>query len=347
MIDPELNKQLKNTINFITELLSEETDSIIDESESEEINSITFKNTISNNSFHEFEINRNSFKIAAVDGGSQRILNGGSFIVGGYRAGALLFQEQQPLTMEPQPSVKVQSISHGNRKDLYATVFQDLIGEQPNEYPHELMLVLQRLRTFEEWSVAQKQIEQLGKGDIILMDGSLKASIHKQDILFQRIMGTALENGIHFIGISKRSTLRFNHAPLIRFVKTKGEELFGKNKTWYCEIPDESKHSQLFGKRYIVKYHPSSRFVFRTDINRFDDVEPAKLFGKIAQYCSDATYLGYPYPLAHIHNQVVINRPLIEDISYRLEAIALENGIPNYYWDDLFQNFHDILDRNL
>jgi hypothetical protein len=155
-----------------------------------------------------------------------------------------------------------------------------------------------------------------------------------------------LEKGIHFVGISKRSTLRFNHAPLLHFIKKKGDELYGNSKTWYCEIPDEQRHSQLFGNRYIVKFHPRAYFVFRTDINRLDEVAPEVVFGKIATYCSDATYHGYPYPLAQIHNQVVINRALMEDIAYRLEAIAMERGISDQNWGLLFQNFHDILDQN-
>jgi hypothetical protein len=130
-------------------------------------------------------------------------------------------------------------------------------------------------------------------------------------------------------------------------VKRKGEELFSSNQTWYCEIPDDKGHHQMFGKRYIVKFHPKSLFVFRTDINRLDDTPPGDIFAKIAQYCSDATYLGYPYPLAHIHNKVVINHPIIEDINYRLESIALEHGISQSNWDDLFDDFHRILDKNL
>lgn len=347
MIDEKLNEQLKSTVFFIKDLLSEEAESIVDESDSEELNSIEFKNSLSNDSFHTFESRQETFKLAAVDGGSQRILNGGSFIVGAYRAGALVFNGNDLLNREQPPGVKVQSISFENRREIYSKVFQDLIGEPPTEYPRELMLMLQRLRTFEEWSKAYQLIDQLESGDIILVDGSLKASINKLDILFQNIMNHTLERGIHFVGISKRSTLRFNHAPLIRYVKRKGEELFEPHQCWYCEIPDEKMHSQMFGKRYIVKYHPKSLFVFRTDINRLDNEQPNRIFAKIAQYCSDATYLGYPYPLAHIHNNVVINRPIIEDIYYRLEAIALENGVSHSNWEDLFQNFHDILDKNL
>jgi hypothetical protein len=347
MIDKQLNKELKTAVSFIDELLQEESETIIDESDSDELNSITFKSSITSSSFHTFEPSPDEFKIAAVDGGSQRILNGGSFIVGAYRAGTLIFENQEPITNILNPSVKIKSISYGNRKELYSESFLKLIGEPPNDYPRELMLVLQRLRAFEEWSVAQTLIEQLERGDIILVDGSLKASINKQDILFQRIMDRALDKGIHFVGISKRSTLRFNHAPLMRYIKKKGEEQFGNTQTWYCEIPDEKGHSQLFGNRYIVKFHPKAMFVFRTDINRYDDVEPSEIFGKLAQYCSDATYLGYPYPLAHIHNKVVINRALTEDIKYRLEAIAFEHGISSYNWDLLFQNFHDILDKNV
>lgn len=346
MIDADMNEQLRTTVSFITELLNEEGDSIIDESDSDEMNSITFKNSITDSSFHSYEPSNDTFKLGAVDGGSQRILNGGSFIVGAYRAGALIFEGERLISDLPAPGVKVRSVSFNNRKELYSESFQKLVGEPPTEYPRELMLVLQRLRTFEEWSVAQNLIDQLDKGDIILVDGSLKASIHKQDILFRRVMDNALVKGIHFVGISKRSTLRFNHAPLLHYVKKKGDELFGKSQIWYCEIPDEKGHSQLFGNRYIVKYHPKAYFVFRTDINRFDPVVPAEVFGKIAKYCSDATYHGYPYPLAHIHNQVVINRALMDDIAYRLEAIALEHGISSYNWDLLFQNFHDILDKS-
>ncbi|MHC4753306.1 MAG: DNA double-strand break repair nuclease NurA [Planctomycetota bacterium] len=347
MIDQNLNEQLKGAVSFIKGLLSEEADAIVDESDSEELSSISFKNSITDSSFHTFEPTEDLFKLAAVDGGSQRILNGGSFIIGAYRAGSLVFHGNDLLNFEPSPGVKVRSISFENRKELYSTIFQDLIGESPSDYPRELSLMLQRLRTFEEWSVAKQLIDQLEKDDIILVDGSLKASINKLDILFQYIMTRALEKGIHFVGVSKRSTLRFNHAPLIRYVKRKGDELFSPNQTWYCEIPDEKGHHQMFGKRYIVKFHPKSLFVFRTDINRLDDTPPGDVFAKIAQYCSDATYLGYPYPLAHIHNKVVINRPIIEDINYRLESIALEHGVSQSNWDDLFEDFHRILDKNL
>jgi hypothetical protein len=346
MIDQDLNEQLKGAVSFIHDILDEEGDSIIDESDSEELSSITFKNSITDSSFQPFQTTATPFTLAAVDGGSQRILNGGSFIIGAYRAGALVFNNMKLHSATPAPTVKIRSISFNNRKVLYSESFQELIGETPNEFPRELMLVLQRLRTFEEWSVAQELIDQLSAGDIIVVDGSLKASIHKQDILFKRVMDAALDKGIHFVGISKRSTLRFNHAPLLRYVKKKGEEIFDNTQTWFCEIPDEKGHSQLFGNRYIVKFHPKAKFVFRTDINRFDDAPPGEIFGKIAQYCSDATYLGYPYPLAHIHNRVVINRALTEDIAFRMEGLAMEYGVANNTWDDLFDNFHDILDKS-
>ncbi len=347
MIDNNLNDQLRSTVSFIKSLLNEEADAIVDESDSDEINSISFKNSITDTSFHAFEPSDKTIKLAAVDGGSQRVLNGGSFIIGAYRAGALLFNGNQLIDQGAQANVKIQSISFENRKELYSQTFQNVVGEPPVEYPHELMLVLQRLRTFEEWSVTSRAISQLDKGDVLLVDGSLKASINKLDILYRNMMTLALKKGVHFVGLSKRSTLRFNHAPLIRFVKRKGEALFEPNQCWYCEVPDEVEHSQMFGKRYIVKYHPKSPFVFRTDINRLDETKPDEIFAKIAQYCSDATYLGYPYPLAHIHNRVVINRPIIEDIYYRLESIALEDGVSHRNWDDLFANFHDILDKNL
>jgi hypothetical protein len=146
--------------------------------------------------------------------------------------------------------------------------------------------------------------------------------------------------------------------PLIPKVKKVGESRFAK-KYWFCQIfedepeepeledVDQTSSGQQFGKRYIVKYHPLTRFVFRTDVNRLDRIDPEQLFSKIGRYCSDPSYLGYPYPLADIHNQVVITRALRDDMVYRLQGIAMEKGIGLGDWEDLFVDFHRILDMNV
>ena len=115
MINQDMNEQLKSTVNTIHDIISEEGETIIDESDSDELTSLTFKNSITRDSFHTYDLSNDSFKLAAVDGGSQRILNGGSFIIGAYRAGTLIFHNQQLLTNIPPPTVKIKTISFTNR----------------------------------------------------------------------------------------------------------------------------------------------------------------------------------------------------------------------------------------
>jgi hypothetical protein len=364
MFDSEVDNGLAKTVDFINSILNESSEVIVDESDSEEMNKIVMRNSIQSDSYRTFDPDQlgdsqKSFKLAAVDGGSHKILDAGSFILGTYRAGYLIFQDGK-LVEDKIGSIKPQFISFSNLREIYSKIFTKLIGDTPVEYPRQLHVVLERLRTFSEWERVQELVEKLDDGDIILIDGSLKASINRLDVLFQSVLEKAVDKGIHFIGISKRSTLRLNHMPLIPKVKKVGETQFAK-KYWYCQIfdkdptdvepedvdADKGSSGQQFGKRYIVKYHPLTRFVFRTDVNRLDKTDPDLLFSKIGTYSSDPSYLGYPYPLADIHNQVVITRALRDDMVYRLQGIAMEKGIGLGDWEDLFVDFHRILDMNV
>jgi hypothetical protein len=364
MFDSEADSGLAKTVDFINSILNESSEVIVDESESEEMNKIVIRNSIQPDSYRTFDpgqlgADQTGYRLAAVDGGSHKILDAGSFILGTYRAGYLIFQDGK-MVEDKISGIKPQFISFSNLREIYSKTFSKLIGDTPVEYPRQLHVVLERLRTFEEWRHVQELVDKLGDGDMILIDGSLKASINRLDVLFRSVLEKAVDKGIHFVGISKRSTLRLNHMPLIPKVKKVGESQFAK-QYWYCRIFDEepgdtevedpeadkSSSGQQFGKRYIVKYHPMTRFVFRTDVNRLDRTDPEKLFSKIGKYSSDPSYLGYPYPLADIHNQVVITRALRDDMVYRLQGIAMEKGIGLGDWEDLFVDFHRILDMNV
>ena len=364
MFDSEVDSGLAKTIDFINSIMNESSEVIVDESDSEEMNKIVIRNSIQPDSYRTFDPaqlgdSHSGFKLAAVDGGSHKILDAGSFILGTYRAGYLIFQDGK-LVEDKIGSIKPQFISFSNLREIYSKTFSKLIGDTPSEYPRQLHVVLERLRTFAEWERVQELVNKLDDGDIILIDGSLKASINRLDVLFQSVLEKAVDKGIHFVGISKRSTLRLNHMPLIPKVKKVGESQFAK-KYWFCQIfeeepedteleddtADKGSSGQQFGKRYIVKYHPLTRFVFRTDVNRLEKRDPELLFSKIGQYSSDPSYLGYPYPLADIHNQVVITRALRDDMVYRLQGIAMEKGIGLGDWEDLFVDFHRILDMNV
>ena len=175
-----------------------------------------------------------------------------------------------------------------------------------------------RVRESEEIELMSDAMEELNKDDILLIDGEIKVKVE------------AYEKGVEMAGIIKRTSLYMGDAPLLLHAWRKGQSIYpGKN--WFCKIG--------FGSRYVVKFNPASRFVFMVDL---PEGVPERVFGKIAKFSDDLFYLGYPYPLAEIHNDVVIDN--VEDIMYRLQSMTIEKGLQIEDWEILFQNFHDVLD---
>ena len=89
-----------------------------------------------------------------------------------------------------------------------------------------------------------------------------------------------------------------------------------------------------------------SEFVFRTDICAGSGT-PDAIVSAIADYAREPSYLGYPYPLATIHNRVIVQKSDADAVRAELEYAALEKGIQMADWGMLFANFHDVLDRGV
>lgn len=334
-----IDEELEHVVDFIKTGLKPK-DKIFDYDED---NIIHFENEIEPDSFSTFDKLNRDYKIAAIDGGSSIVLNGASFIVGIYRAGYSIFQNNRKFE-DLNPLLKVKLISLLNKDEIYLKEYLKIIGEPPKKPAPDISWLVQRLRIFEEWKNIQELIEKLDKDDIIIYDGALKADIALPDSLLEKATKDAFHKGIILVGISKRSSMYSNHAPISILIKKHGDNIYPK-KRWFFQVSNIKKE-HLFGKTYFVKYNPLSRFVFRTDINFLEKENPEKIFGRISSYCNDPSYLGYPYPLASVHNKVVIDSETKKTFEYKLQSIALEKGIPLSDWDYLFLNFHDILDRS-
>ena len=102
----------------------------------------------------------------------------------------------------------------------------------------------------------------------------------------------------------------------------KGRKLY-PNKPW-CYSSEDGVY---------VLFHPLSQYLFRVEIS--DD---AKLNGLVS-YCNDPIYLGYPYPLALIHNDVAITYEVLADVLY-----SLQREEPSLLQTE---RFHRRLDENL
>ena len=287
--------------------------------------------------------------LGAVDGSSTIVLSGPNFIVGAYRSAALVFNGHalsDSFFSSPAPIL----INTRNMKDVYRKAFTDFVGEPPERNVREPETVLQRLRVMEEMKMVAKLVDEMEPGSIILVDGSLRSTINRLDAFLEQIFQNALARNISVVGISKLSSLSLGRTPIIPYVQYEAERELSE-KMWCLDIEKRmedviaGQQSHIFGNVNVVKFNPFSQFVFRTDVLSGDNKE--NVLKKVANYCKDPSYLGYPYPLAKVHNEVAITRGTREDMYHELKNVAMKRGMRAHEWRYLSQDFHDILDRGV
>jgi hypothetical protein len=356
-INENIESEINQAVSFIREALDQEPSYIEIESGDEEKEPLLLDKDLNELSFNLIQEKEPKGRVAAVDGGSATVVKGRSFLIGVHRAGVVVYQQGRRIEQRIIP-LKLEIISKANLSEMYHSAFLELTGEEPSEAPG-LDKMLDRLRLFSEWRLAQELLEELESGDMLLIDGSLKASIAPPYNFLLQFTQKARDKGIHLVGVTKTSTLYWgDKAPLIPAVMKRGERFHPKAK-WFCQLSDRMKHdikvadqlhditSSYFGKIFVAKLKASSDYGFRIDVNRFDPVDANLIFSYLSHLSGDPAFLGYPYPLAAVHNIARITFSEIEDIRYKLQSKAFEMGISTSDWDLLFTDFHEILNADL
>ncbi len=346
--DKKFDERISSACDFIKEALNEAPSTLEIEPGKEEQEPLVLDKSLDEFSFKEIKDIKFNQRVSAVDGGSATIVKGRSFFIGVFRAGYVTFQGEKRVEEKVLP-LRLETVSLGNMVNKYKNAYLSLTGEEPTEVPG-LDKILDRLRLFEEWKLTFELLDKFNPFDIILIDGSLRASIVPPYSLLLSATKKAKEKKIHLVGITKSSTLYWGKkAPLIPMVVKKAEDFCG-NKRWYCRLSDYDlslNNPNWFGIIYVAKFKKSSEYAFRVDINREDEASPDTLFSALSQFSKDPSVLGYPYPLTAVHNMVRIRSSEVEDIRYMLQKKALQKGISNSDWDLLFTDFHEVLNADL
>jgi len=347
-INENIDKELNLAVNFIQDALNQEPSYVEVDSGEEEKESLLLDKNLNELSFKRIQERKLDGRVGAVDGGSATVVKGRSFLIGVYRTGSVIFHNGRRVKQETLP-LKLEIISQSDLSERYFSAYKDLTGAEPSEAPG-IDKMLDRLRLFSEWKLAQELLDELNQGEMLLIDGSLKASIAPPHNFLLKITQKAKEKGVHLVGVTKTSTLYWgDRSPLIPAVVKIGER-FCPNHSWFYQISADKLHTKspsYFGTIYIAKLKSSSDFAFRVDVNRFDQTDPNFIFSFLSNLSGDPAFLGYPYPLAAAHNLARITQGEVEDIRYRLQSKALEKGISTADWDLLFTDFHEVLNADL
>jgi hypothetical protein len=281
----------------------------------------------------------------AVDGGSATILDAGSFIIAGIRVGRAFYRNRNYLT-PAEPEMHLLHLSASDLDNAYSIIFNKTVGGDPPDIPRGLDEAVGRIRALLEWKQVESILEgEISPGTVLAFDGALWAGIKGVDLMLDRIVKKASEKEIILCGISKKSMLTQNGRPLIPAVQMAGDAVF-PNKLWHYPVQVSGYSEKLFGDIHVARLHPQSGYVFRIDLSLPKGTTAEEAFAMLAYHANDPTYVGYPYPLARVHNDVAFSRSEVEDLRNMLRSEALRKGMDPKEWHLTFQNFHDVLDTS-
>lgn len=323
-------------------------------------------------------------RMAFVDGGNDAIYEAPNYLIALNRVYYAVFRGGKRLPtknvrqkttflscMMPGASTSDHNAAGSSRKELqFDTVLypydggQDISDYLPDEHdlqspgaagdgygaPKDAVPPASLARRLAEIRLATKVVsDELGRGDVLVMDGSLQMSFGVSQGYAQRLYERAMQKGVIVCGLAKTSRLltESGESLLARIREVSSDVPFGR---WYVPVSrktyDDSSVSTL-----VVKLHPRSRFVFRLDI--LDERCPAmsgaqrdEVLASLAFNSEDAAILGYPYGAVDADKHAKVRKS--EAAMYRRALDSRLHEDPRLgeiarHADSII--FHDVLNR--
>lgn len=259
-------------------------------------------------------------RMAFVDGGDGQLHESPNFLITINRVYFSIFEGRKRI--KPKSNPRVQFFSYvtsniqtekGAKKVRYNTRLFAYSDEDRRYLPLEADLASQaestsvlqgaRLnslgRKFAEWRLALHVVEnELGRGDMIVMDGSLQSGFENEIKYANRLYDVAIQKGVIVCGLAKTSRLITESGdPLLARIAEIAECVpFGK---WYVKVAEEVSSDDR-GFMLAAKFHEKSPYVFRFEILReqFEKMDPDGLnsvLSSLAVNSQDVAMIGYPY----------------------------------------------------
>jgi hypothetical protein len=277
---------------------------------------------------------------AAVDGGSACLLNGRSFWLVAYRAGTVWHRDRETFAADVDPLV-LRALTQSDAKAAYAEALA-LAGVRRERELSDLGGVVDVLRELAEWRRANEAVAAARPGDLVLVDGSLHPGAFLPKGLVEPVHELALDRGVDLIGVTKASRLRWGrYAPLVLRVRRRAEQELGGDARWFLRVtaPDDDGDGAWRSEVYVARLARRGAYAFRVDAVR-GRREPQELFAVLAGLSDDPAFLGYPYPLARVHQEVSLPGHLLADLRRDLREAFLREGLSEDDVDLVMRDFH-------
>jgi hypothetical protein len=277
---------------------------------------------------------------AAVDGGSACLLNGRSFWLVAYRAGTVWHRDRDTFAADVDP-LMLRALTQTDAKAAYAEALA-AAGVRRERELADLGGVVDVLRELAEWRRAAEAVGGARPGDLVLVDGSLHPGAFLPKGLVEPVHQLALDRGVDLVGVTKASKLRWGrYAPLVLRVRRRAERELGADARWYLRVtgPDDDADASWRSEVYVARLARRGAYAFRVDAVR-GRRDPQALFAALAGLSDDPAFLGYPYPLARVHQAVSLPGHLLADLRRDLREAFLREGLSEDDVDLVMRDFH-------
>ena len=236
------------------------------------------------------------------------------------------------------------NLDPGDYYEIYRKAYSTVFNCNPADYP-EFSNALSDLRGLCEFQATLDAIGKLNPGDMLLVDGALQG----RDKINSQIMAAAESAQINIAGIVKSSSLLWQGgANLVGVINKLGDE---KNhlKNWYVKMGHIFSRTERehLSDVYVAKLNGFCDLSFRVDLSLKNHESISEVFSKLCQLSLDPYFLGYPYPLAGVHQMVRVTAEELDHFAGRLKDITLASGVHESEWDILFGDYHNTLNHGL
>jgi hypothetical protein len=282
-------------------------------------------------------------RVWAVDGGSCTVADGRSFAVVAYRVARVRYSGAGTDRVDAPP-LEVVTVSADRMESLARDALAGL-GEDPEKLP-ELPRPVDALREWAEWREVQRTVREAAAGDLVLVDGSLHGGPLIPPGVVRRVHAEAVECGVSLAGVVKASTLFWGrHVPLVTLLKRRGDREIGRER-WAARISTDPVFGRLYvGEIFVAHLAPTAPYAFRVDVAR-GPTDADEVLGRLAGLSDDPAFVGYPYPLARVHQAARVTGYAVADVRRAFRDALARAGMSEDDVEVLFDDFHLVLNRN-
>ena len=260
-----------------------------------------------------------------------------------YRAGTIWHRDRVTVA-EDAAALTIEALTQTDAKGRYAQALA-AAGVVRERELSDLGGVVDVLRELAEWARVREAVERAAPGDLVLVDGSLHPGAFLPAALVVPIHDLALERGVDLVGVTKSSKLRWGrYAPLVLRVRRRAEAELGPDARWFLQVTGDPEQGDpeagaWRSEVFVARLASRGAYAFRVDAVRgHRDAE--ELFAVLAGLSDDPAFLGYPYPLARVHQLVSLSGHLLADLRRDLRAAFMREGLPSDDIDLVMRDFH-------